>query len=254
MTLADAIQQKRRQRALKTDPMGVALIEELVYRYLNEHFDEIKMFLRDNSQEYFLILAEKFRGDRGEKGDKGDNGYTPIKGVDYFDGAKGEKGEKGEKGDIGKDGEDGYTPKKGVDYFDGLSPDISEIVHMVFTKLKSETEDKTITIQDILGLAEEIENIKNVIRNQRRGGGGSGGGSGGAMGNIQHELKNVSSATTTVSTTYKIAGAGSALWLSYNGQAMAKNTDYTVGTDYKTITLLFTPQDSTVILVDYIRS
>ena len=164
----------------------------------------------------------------------GEDGRTPVKGVDYSDGEKGEPGPKGEPG------------------ADAV-PDYEAIAHHVLTlipepedlteKLK-ELAEKKITIDDVNGLKAALERIA-----RNRGGGGGGGGAG----QMQHELKSISSATTTVSTTYKIAGAGTALIVAYNGQAIARGTDYTVGSDYKTLTLLFTPADSTVLLIQYMR-
>jgi len=104
----------------------------------------------------------------------------------------------------------------------------------------------------IIGLTDEIKKIWAEIRESRRikKGGGSGGG---GMGNIQHEEFSTSSATTTVTTAYKVAGNGTALWVYYNGQFLMKGTHYTVSAASKTITFLFTLQDSTKISVTYIR-
>lgn len=73
------------------------------------------------------------------------------------------------------------------------------------------------------------------------------------MGNVQHERFNTTSATTTVTTKYSIAGGGFAIWAYYQGQEIFRGTAYTVGNDHKTLTLLFTPEDSTVIDITYMR-
>ncbi len=169
---------------------------------------------------------------------RGEPGYTPIKGVDYFDGKTPTKDEltslikpmipapvKGDKGDDG-------------------SPDSPEEIVGKINK-----SERLIDFKMISGLNEWVNKVQQIVREKKGGGSGGGGG----MGAFQSELKNVSSATTTISTTYAIAGNGQVLWLSYNGQALHRGTDYTVGSDRKTITLLFTPTDSTVIQVDYIR-
>lgn len=67
---------------------------------------------------------------------------------------------------------------------------------------------------DISGLEKEITAIKKMPRTIVQGGGG--------MGNVQHESKSVSSATTTVSTDYKISGGGFAIWAYYQGQMIVR--------------------------------
>jgi len=156
---------------------------------------------------------------RGPKGDKGDAGYTPLKNRDYFDGKKGDKGDAG-------------------------SPDTP---NQVVQKVNSANEK--VQPSSIDGLLEMFAEIKREI--QKKGGGGK---SGGGMGNVTHQHESISSATTTVTTAYKIGGNGFALWVYYNGQFLARGTDYTVGADNRAISLLFTPQDDTVLDVTYIRS
>ena len=182
----------------------------------------------------------------GPKGDK------PMAGVDY---------------PIPRDGRDsivpgpsGYTPIKGRDYYtleerdeiireslslipipkDG-SPDTPEQIANKINTLEEKIEQKTIK-----GLALLIRNLQNSIREKKGGGGGG-------MGNVQHQHDSISSVTTTISLPSKIAGNGYALWAYYNGQFIARGTDYTVGADRKTLTLLFTPQDSTVFDTIWIR-
>lgn len=93
------------------------------------------------------------------------------------------------------------------------------------------------------------KNLRNLVR--QKGGGAS---SGGGMGNLQHESTATSSATTTVTTNSRIAGGGFAIWAYYNGQLIMRGTHYTVGGDQKTLTLLFTPQDSTTVDIIYVRT
>lgn len=179
---------------------------------------------------------------------KGNDGYTPIKGLDY------------------DDGKDGYTPKKGVDYFDGEKGDTPEIdfesiYRAILTRIgdikdkaeeivsKINTSKEKILISSINGLQEEINGLKRAIREGVKGKGQSGGG----MGNTQHESKAISSATTSVTTSYPISANGYALWAYYQGQMIARGVGYTVSTDRKTINLLFTPIDNTYIDLIYIR-
>lgn len=112
------------------------------------------------------------------------------------------------------------------------------------------TTKETIDASVIKGLLKTIEELKRAIRAKEKGGGGGGGG----MGNVQHESTNVSSATTQITTQYKIAGNGYAIMGAYyQGQLIMRGTHYTVGGDRKTLSLLFTPQDATVIDVIYVR-
>lgn len=104
-----------------------------------------------------------------------------------------------------------------------------------------------LSIKDISGLSEALRNIASSYRK-----GGSKGG--GGMGAVQHETVAVSSATTSISTSYKIAGNGYALWAHYQGQLIMRGAHYTVSADQKTIPLLFTPQDGTSIDLIYHRT
>lgn len=141
---------------------------------------------------------------------------------------------KGEKGDPGKDGKPGK---------DG-SPDTA---NQIADKLN--TTKETVDISVIKGLQKELASIKREVARKERGGGGGGG-----MGAVQHESTNVSSVTTQITTTFKIAGNGYAIMGAYyQGQLIMRGTHYTVGGDRKTLSLLFTPQDSTVIDIIYVR-
>lgn len=108
----------------------------------------------------------------------------------------------------------------------------------------------SVTKEEVLAeLTPEIANIRQEIKRvasaKKEGGGGGG------MGNVQHETKAVSSATTSVNTTYNIGGGGYALWAYYQGQLIMRGVHYTVSG--KTISLLFTPDDNTNIDIIYIR-
>lgn len=105
----------------------------------------------------------------------------------------------------------------------------------------------------IKGLEKWMEFVMSSLKD-RRGSKANGSSGGGGMGNVQHENTATSAATTSVTTSYKIAGNGTALWVYYNGQQLFKGTHYTVGSNQKTITFLITLEDSTNISVTYIRS
>ncbi len=147
--------------------------------------------------------------------------------------------------------QDGRTPVKGVDYFDGKngingkdgSPDTPDQVVEKVNKAK-----KKITQSSIEGLDKTFAVINRSIREK---GGGSGGG---GMGNVQHESKSLTSASTSVTTNYKIAGNGYAIWAYYQGQLVVRGNHYTVASDLKTLNLTFTPQDGTFIDLVYIRT
>jgi hypothetical protein len=95
-----------------------------------------------------------------------------------------------------------------------------------------------------------IEGLTDALKKAKKEGGG--GKSGGGMGNMQHETKNVSSGTTSVTTTYGIAAGGRAIWVYFQGQGLAYGTHFTVSG--KTINLLFTPVDSTALDIIYVRA
>lgn len=93
-----------------------------------------------------------------------------------------------------------------------------------------------------------IEGLPEAIKAAKKGGGGK---SGGGMGNVQHETKPVSSATTSVNTTYPVAAGGRAAWLYYQGQFLVYGTHYTIAGN--TITLDFDKVDGTFLDITYIR-
>jgi len=107
---------------------------------------------------------------------------------------------------------------------------------------KGDTGD-SVKLEDIL---EEIkpeltrirEEVKKVAGSKQTGGG---------MGNVQHESKTVTSATTSINTTYTVAGGGYAIWAYYQGQLIMRGVHYTVSG--KTINLLFTPEDGTIDVI-----
>lgn len=124
---------------------------------------------------------------------------------------------------------------------DDGSPDTAEAIAK-----KLNTTTGSIKPSVIKGLEQRLIQIMEVAK--KKGGGGKGGG---GMGQPQHETKSVGSATTTVTTTYTIAAGGRAIWMYYQGQFLVYGTHYTVSG--RTITLLFTPVDSTFIDITYLR-
>lgn len=183
-------------------------------------------------------FCDMSKGEQGEQGPAGKNGLPGPAGLNGKDGVNGLDGKDGIDGLDGADGKDG---KDGVDGKDG-SPD-SPI--QIADKLN--TLDEKVEMKVIKGLDTQLKNLSASIREK------AGTAKGGGMGNVQHETKNLTSATTTVSTNYKIAGNGYAIWTYYQGQLIMRGTAYTVGSDLKTLSLLFTPVDGTFIDIIYIR-
>lgn len=112
---------------------------------------------------------------------------------------------------------------------------------------KLNTTKESLEIKVIKGLDQRLLNLQKVQNSSK------GGSKGGGMGNVQHETKSVSSGTTSVQTSYPIAGGGYAIWAYYQGQLIMRGTHYTVGTDKRTLSLTFTPDDSTSIDIIYLR-
>lgn len=181
---------------------------------------EERMLRKLTLQLVAIVKSEhvKVKGDKGDKGDKGNPGG------------------RGPRGIMGPGGDDGYTPVKGKDYFDGK--DFVGSNEELVTKINSsKTKIK----------ATQIENLQEFARNR-----GGKGGSGGGMGNWIHETFNVSSATSTVTLRSKIAAGGMAHILRYQGQVQDYSSHYTI--TGKTVSLLFTPDDGTIISIAYVRA
>ena len=191
--------------------------------------EAIKLLLDDNKKELGRIS--------GETSQKVEQIISAVKEL---------RGPQGIKGNAGEDA----NPEDVVPLVLAKLPPVKD--------LKPETPDemvekinnakKKVLQSSIDGLVEMFDVLKRAIREKSRDGGGGGG-----MGNVIHQHTAVNSATTTVTTVNKIAGSGFALTVYYNGQMIARGTDYTVGSDFKTLTLLFAPADNTVIDIVYFR-
>lgn len=213
-------------------------------------FEKDLEFKTEKSIFQYIRSERVFKGEKGDKGDSitgpqgpegkpstvpGPMGPKPISGVDYKipkDGKDGRDGKDGQSitGPAGRDGKDG-SPDQPLE---------------IAAKLNTTTESVDMSV--IKGLSKYLTSFTKSFKEKATAK------SGGGMGNIVHQSTNVSSATTTVTTAKKIAGSGYALWVYYQGQLIARGVGYTVGADFKTLTLLFTPQDSTAIDIIYIRS
>src|SRR3990167_1814285 len=218
-------------------------IREALYEMMKEKFEkDIEMWTEEFKKQMMATIKETadkvasqsvFKGDSPTKAEllaliyplipspiKGDSGHTPIAGVDF------------------ELPEDGKTP---------TSEELKQLIKPLIPKPIAGSED---TGKEIVKKINELplnpnlkidaSHIKNLPKAKETKGGGG-------MGNVQHESKNVGISTTTVTTTYKIAGGGFAVWAHYQGQLIMRGTQYTVGSDFRTLTLTFTLTNNTII-------
>ena len=224
---------RKRIKSIPTDNINLALFEIAREAVLSQ----LPALEARMTQDLYEALEKKIdsiphiKGDQGKQGPPGDSGAPGRPGAPGAPGrdAVGKPGPKGDPGAPGAPGKDG-------------GPDTPVQITEKLNTTEALVEQKVVK-----GLPQALRHLERSINS---GGSKKGGG----MGNVTHQHSAVSSATTTVATTQKIGGGGFALWVFYNGQMIARGTDYTVGSDLKTLTLLFTPQDSTVIDIVYIRA
>ena len=232
--IKNAIKKRKGSTPISAEDMAVLSLEikNLGEKESKKDFDVIKSAVREHiseiMQEELVPIIEEWvnsltatlidEGMKGEKGDKGDS----VKGDKGDRGDKGEKGKslqgtarpqgdvkvKGKKGDKGEKGEQG-------------SPDT---VKEIASKLN--TEDGIIKMDVISGLNQKLESIGAAARQRNKKGGGK---SGGGMGNPEHETFSISAATTSVTTEFKIAAGGNAIFkAAYEGQELHKGVHFTV--------------------------
>lgn len=262
------------------DPKKMKLYSDLkkdpalgLFRALEDMRKEMQTFIDAGLKkiEADLPNLSTVKGITALRGEQGAPGYTPVKGKDYVDGKDGhtptapelervilplipkiENGKDGKDADekkitqevikkirLPKDGRDGERGKDGKDG----SPDKPLVVAAKLNTLTEAVDPKVIK-----GYQKTLERIYTSIREKKSSPGGGG------MGNVQHQEFSTSSATTSITTSRKIAGGGNALWAYYNGQQLMKGTHFNVGSDQKTITFLIALQDSTKVSVTYIRT
>ncbi len=213
-------------------------LQKIVVDYVHSLQPDISALVSSMVKEW----ADKTKGEKGDKGDsgapgpKGERGATGVKGNDGKAGTRGERGALGAKGNDGKSVK-GERGERGTDG----SPDKPD---QVFEKLMKS--DKKIPLSKIEGMKGFLKNLQSQMGNQ--------GHSAGGMGNWVHERTNISSLTTSVTTAKKIAAGGTAALIRYQGQMLALDVEYSVKTNHQGIDLLFTPEDSTVIDITYVRA
>ena len=219
--------------------------DELLVIDKEEIIDEILKEVRsDLEDEKFLKVFNnitKLQGDKGDKGDGGDKGEQGIQGekgeqgIQGLNGKDGLKGKNGERGLEGISGKDGLQGEKGKD---GSSDNPEDIV-----KKLNKTEE-SVKISVIKGLETYLKKLGQSIQQKTKGGGG--------MGNWVHQSFNVNSSTTIITLSNNIAANGFAIMAFYQGQFIVRGTHYTQSG--KVLTLTFTPDNSTVIDVAFVRT
>lgn len=187
---------------------------------------------------------------------KGDKGDTPVVGVDFEQPKDGDKGDKGDDYILTRSDKEEIASfievpvvEKVIEKTEVIKPIVTEIAkhetaEQIIDKINSLEE--RVEIKAIKGLTNWLNNLKKSIREK------SGGGGGGGMGLPVHESLPLTSATTSVSTSARIAANGYALWVFYQGQMVARGVGYTVSG--QTISLLFTPVDGTYLDIMFIRT
>lgn len=276
--LKAAIAESRGTTAQGSDMLSPFLrhiAEEVIAEHLTEMKDNFQKDL-DDMRQMFITEAtdivreavkqnwEKLRGPQGEPGDDGD----PAEQVDL---------------EVVATAAAAKVKAPTVDY-DKITSVIEEKVREVMPEQELDEEGEPIPASEldaaailekihsvpggikpeaVRGLSIWMKTIQNSLReatrNRKQEHGGGEGGGGGGMGNAVHAQFPVTSATTTITLPSKIAANGFAVWAYYNNGYLVRGTDYTVGTNRKTLTLIFGPQDPmpgqvNTINVVYIRA
>jgi len=218
---------------VKVQEMTTQAIEQIVPKLFKDITEEIENEIERLTKDV-------------KKGDKGD---TPKVGIDFRQPKDGKPGKdyiltNKDKKDISSMIEVPIVEKI-VEKTEVIKPEIKEVAKYETAEQIAEklnTLEEKVDIKVIKGLATWLKGIKENIREKK----------GGGMGTPVHESLPLTSATTTVSTSTRIAANGFALWVFYQGQMVARGVGYTVSG--QTITLLFTPVDGTYLDIMYIRT
>lgn len=224
-------------------------ISDLTPSIINEARAKITEIIRD--------LGPEIRGPQGSKGDQGEKGedahMVGPKGDKGDQGGKGDRGEKGDKGEAGPKGDQGSKGEKGSQGDEGQkgADGSSDKPNVIVEKINEAT--KKISLSRIADLEKALKRFESLLKKtvtstRERAGGKSGGG----MGAWVHQTFAISSATTTVTLSSKIAANSMAHIVRYQGQVQGYGTHYTISG--KVVTLLFTPDDTTVLDVTYVRT
>lgn len=207
--------------------LAMEAAEKIISGYILEVKDSIKAMVEKTVAEVAERFGPQLIGPQGPAGKTGPKGESIV-------GPQGPAGKDGSQGPAGKDGPQGPAGKDG-------SPDTPKQIVAKINTLEEAIEIKT------------IKGLKKLLTDLLRSNAGSKGKqNGGGMGNWVHQTFNISSATTTVALSNNVAASGMAHMVRYQGQFLAYGVQYSISG--KTITLLFTPQDSTVLDVTYVRT
>lgn len=263
--------------------LTLAMVERIVAAETQKIIPKLQEELREKLMEVFEEREPEMKGETGEDAKPEAVAEVLLKNEEFLEKTKGEKGadadeekisarimpvvlEKipkpiagppGPKGPPGPQGRPGKATRgpRGLVGPEGEKPSNSRLLKLM-TPLLPTKEKLLALIKPLIKTFEEkfdekLEVLTKKIQGMMRG---SKGARSGGMGNWNHETKNVSSATTTVATNAKIAASGFAIIAYYQSALIMRGTHYTVGGDRQTLTLLFTPQDSTFIDIIYIRT
>lgn|SRR3990167_1918951 len=247
MEIKEYIKAKRMPSLFLLD--SIEKVRDLAFQMLLKKLEENLNEWAERYRKEMLQAIEEARSTihKGDKGDKGDfiiGSQGPPGKDSIISGPKGEKGDQGESPDPQKIAKLAALfiskPNDGKDGKDG-SPDEPEEIAKKLNTLEEKV-DPTI-LKGWKSLKQKIANL--TIKKSGTGGGG--------IGNVQHETKNTSSSTTSVTTNFPIAGGGFAIWAYYNGQLIMRGAQYSVGTNRKTLSFNFTLDDSSFVDLIYFR-
>jgi len=237
MGLKEAIRKNRTRTAAVNGDISSLVIqaaEHAVTEWIGDHKTEIFAHVDSVVEDTLSDLMRKtFKGPQGErgmpgmKGEKGAQGNVGPRGPQGAPGPMGPKGPQGIAGNPGKDG----------------AADTAKQIAAKINSLEDVIEPKAIK-----GLSGALNNMRTALREKTATK------ANGGMGNVVHETKALTSATTSVTLSQKIAANGFAIWAYYQGQLVARGTHYTVSSDRKTLALTFTPDDNTNMDLIYMRS
>lgn len=252
MELQSQIKEQLSQGLAEMEEKLMSEMEIKMHEMFREHSEEMEEEIGEKLSENYVDFNEilkSIRGQPGDPGKKGDDGYTPIKGKDYNDG-KDYVLTEDDKKEIANQIKVPVIEKvveivKEPVVTQQITNEIKEVARYETPKQiagKLNTLEEEVEMKVIKGLKNWMNNVKtHVVK-------------GGGIGNFQHETKAVSSGTTSVTTSYRISGGGYAIWAFYQSANIVRGTHYTVGSDFKTLTLTFTPQDNTFIDIIYVRT
>lgn len=141
------------------------IVEPIVDEMVEQMKDDIKKTLIAHFKKFFEENAFKIRGEKGDSGRQGPEGRVGMVGPgSSIPGPTGDDGGPGRDGGPGPDGKDGKDGRDG-------SPDKSQQIADKLNKLS-----QSVDMDVIRGLARQLLNMANEVRNVKRTGGAMRGG------------------------------------------------------------------------------